>query len=69
MMDWGWSGGIVNPVFKNIRAATGGKVKLTVSGGSPLNKQTQKFLSITHAPLLVGYGLTESTAYIKRLRN
>jgi long-chain acyl-CoA synthetase len=62
MMDWGWSGGLVDPIFKTIRAATGGNVKLTVSGGSPLNKETQKFLSITHAPLLVGYGLTESTA-------
>ena len=52
----------MNPMFKNIRAATGGHVKLSVSGGSPLNGHTQKFLSITHAPLLVGYGLTESTA-------
>lgn len=62
-MDWGLSGGFLNPIFKQIRAATGGSVKLTLSGGSALDKATQKFLSVTHAPLLTGYGLTETTAY------
>jgi long-chain acyl-CoA synthetase len=63
-MDWGMSGGVFNVIFKNVRAATGGNVKLTVSGGAPLAKETQKFLSVTHAPLLVGYGLTETSAYV-----
>lgn len=63
-MDWGMSSTIFDPAFKKIRSATGGNVKLTISGGSPLAKDTQKFLSVTHAPLLVGYGLTESSAYI-----
>jgi long-chain acyl-CoA synthetase len=62
LMDWGMSGNILNPIFKQVRAATGGNVRLTVCGGAPLAKDTQKFLSITHAPLLVGYGLTETTA-------
>ena len=57
------SGNMFDPVFKQIRAATGGNVKLTVCGGAPLAKDTQKFLSVTHAPLLVGYGLTETAAY------
>jgi long-chain acyl-CoA synthetase len=64
LMDWGMSGGMFNVIFKNVRAATGGNVKLTVSGGAPLAKETQKFLSVTHAPLLVGYGLTETSAYV-----
>jgi long-chain acyl-CoA synthetase len=63
MMDWGMSGSLLNPLFKKIRAATGGDVRLTISGGAPLAKETQRFLSVTHAPLLVGYGLTETTAY------
>jgi len=56
------SGGLFNLVFKQIRAATGGNVKLTVCGGAHLAKDTQRFLSVTHAPLLVGYGLTETAA-------
>lgn len=63
-MDLGISGKLFNPIFKQIRAATGGHVKLAVCGGAPLAKDTQKFLSVTHAPLLVGYGLTETSAYI-----
>ena len=63
-MDWKMSGTMFDPIFKQVRAATGGSVKLTISGGAPLAKDTQKFLSITHAPLLVGYGLTETTAYV-----
>lgn len=62
LMDWGMSGGVFNPIFKQVRAATGGNVKLTLCGGAPLAKDTQKFLSIAHAPLLVGYGLTETSA-------
>ena len=63
-MDWGMSATLLNPIFKSIQAATGGHVKLTLSGGAPLDKATQKFLSVTHAPLLAGYGLTETTAYL-----
>jgi long-chain acyl-CoA synthetase len=63
LMDLGISGKVFNPIFKQIRAATGGDVKLTLCGGAPLAKDTQKFLSVTHAPLLVGYGLTETSAY------
>ena len=62
MMDWGMSGKVFDPIFKNVRAATGGSVRLTVCGGAPLARDTQKFLTITHAPLLVGYGLTETSA-------
>jgi long-chain acyl-CoA synthetase len=63
------SGAVLDPIFKQVRAATGGNVKLTVCGGAPLAKDTQKFLSIVHAPLLVGYGLTETSAYFPRRRN
>jgi long-chain acyl-CoA synthetase len=62
LMDWGMSGGVLNPIFEQIRAVTGGNVKLTICGGAPLAKDTQRFLSVTHAPLLVGYGLTETAA-------
>jgi long-chain acyl-CoA synthetase len=69
LLSWKWTWPaktltpVFNPIFKEIRAATGGDVRATVSGGAPLAKETQKFLTVTHAPLLVGYGLTETTAY------
>lgn len=63
LAEWQWGiHNAFNPVFRKIRQGTGGNVRLTVCGGAPLAKDTQKFLSITHAPLLVGYGLTETTA-------
>ena len=63
-VEWGWEfHTVLNPMFKKIRQGTGGNVRLTVCGGAPLARDTQKFLSVTHAPLLVGYGLTETTAY------
>lgn len=66
LMEWGWKTGWLNFVFKKVRAATGGDVRFCISGGAPLAVETQKFLTITHAPLLTGYGLTESSAYVPR---
>ncbi|GME73215.1 unnamed protein product [Ambrosiozyma monospora] len=50
-------------VFKKIKAATGGHLRYMLNGGSPLSIETQKFISeAIGAPLLIGYGLTETTA-------
>lgn len=49
-------------VFKKIKQATGGRLKLTLNGGAPLAKETQHFLSMALCPCLSGYGLTETTA-------
>ncbi|KAG6331447.1 hypothetical protein ID866_7643 [Astraeus odoratus] len=49
-------------VFKNIRAATGGRLRLALSGGAALSRETQEFLSIALVTVLQGYGMTESTA-------
>lgn len=49
-------------VFSNIKKNLGGRVRALFSGGAPLNKRTQEYLSIVFAcPLLQGYGLTETT--------
>lgn len=47
-------------VFNQVRAATGGKLRFCVSGGGPLAKDTQRFISMVIAPLISGYGLTET---------
>ncbi|KAL2754540.1 hypothetical protein ACRALDRAFT_1056647 [Sodiomyces alcalophilus JCM 7366] len=49
-------------VFKKLKDATGGRLKLCMSGGGPLAKETQHFISMAIAPMIIGYGLTETTA-------
>jgi long-chain acyl-CoA synthetase len=49
-------------VFKKIKEATGGCLKLCMSGGGPISKDTQHFISMAICPMIHGYGLTETTA-------
>lgn len=49
-------------VFKKVREATGGRLKITMYGGGPIAKQTADWFSMVIAPLIAGYGLTETTA-------
>lgn len=49
-------------VFKKIKEATGGRLKLCMNGGGPIAKDTQRFISMAICPMISGYGLTESTA-------
>lgn len=49
-------------VFAKVRAATGGRLRLTMNGGSPIAKGTQEFVSLAIAPMINGYGSTETTA-------
>lgn len=48
--------------FNKTKAALGGRVRLMISGSAPLLPEVHKFLKVTMAaPLLEGYGQTEST--------
>ncbi|KAI9046088.1 fatty acid activator Faa4 [Aspergillus affinis] len=47
-------------VFSKVRDATGGRLRICMSGGGPLAKNTQKFISTAICPLISGYGLTET---------
>ncbi|KAK8051579.1 hypothetical protein PG993_002964 [Apiospora rasikravindrae] len=49
-------------VFKKIKEATGGKLKLCLNGGGPVSRDTQHFISMAIAPMIIGYGLTETNA-------
>lgn len=49
-------------VFKKIKDATGGRLRICMNGGGPVSKETQRFISMTIAPMISGYGLTETTA-------
>lgn len=53
---------IASLIFKKIRAATGGNLRIALNGGSPLSETTQRFLTNLICPMLIGYGLTETVA-------
>ena len=47
-------------VFKVARAALGGRVRATLSGGGPLSTSTHEFINVLFCLLVVGWGLTET---------
>jgi long-chain acyl-CoA synthetase len=49
-------------VFKKIKEATGGRLRVCMNGGGPIAKDTQRFISFAIGPMISGYGLTETTA-------
>lgn len=53
---------IFDVVFKKVKAATGGQLRVILNGGSPVSRDTQVFISTLIAPMLIGYGLTETCA-------
>lgn len=51
-----------NLIFKKIKDATGGELKIVLSGGAAISLDTQRFIQTLICPLVIGYGLTESNA-------
>lgn len=49
-------------VFKKVKEATGGCLRLIMNGGSPISTDAQTFLTNILCPMLIGYGLTETVA-------
>ncbi|KAJ7697743.1 long-chain-fatty-acid-CoA-ligase [Mycena olivaceomarginata] len=47
-------------VLSAVRAATGGRLRIAMSGGAAISRETQEFLSVALVMLLQGYGMTES---------
>lgn len=48
-------------VYKKVRSAVGGEVKYLCSGGGSLAMHLENFYEIVGVPILVGYGLTETS--------
>lgn len=57
------SGFLDTMVFNQIKEQVGGRLRFGLSGGAPISPETQKFLSVTLAPILNGFGMTESGMY------
>ncbi|KAK7425846.1 long-chain fatty acid-CoA ligase [Neonectria magnoliae] len=51
-----------NIVFSKVRELTGGRLRFTMNGASGISDGTKHFLSLVLAPMLAGYGLTETCA-------
>ena len=51
-----------NAIFSKVKDATGGRLRICLSGGGPVAKDTQRFISMVIAPMIIGYGLTETAA-------
>ena len=49
-------------IFKKVKEATGGRLRICMSGGGPIARETQRFISMAITPMINGYGLTETTA-------
>lgn len=51
-------------VFWEARNLLGGRLRFMLSGGGPIAENTQEFMSLVVAPLVNGFGLTETMAYV-----
>ena len=49
-------------IFKKLKEATGGRLRVMMNGGGPISRDTQTFLSMAICPMINGYGLTETSA-------
>ena len=49
-------------VFKKLKEATGGRLRICMNGGGPISKETLRFISFAITPMIQGYGLTETSA-------
>lgn len=60
ILPWPLTEVIDKVLFRRVKSATGGRLRLAVCGGGALSRETQLFMSTVLAPIIQGYGLTET---------
>ena len=61
----GWQKALANlVVWKKVRAAFGGRLRITISGGASLNPHIAKFFRNVGLTIVEGYGLTETSPIV-----
>ncbi|KAJ3367264.1 long-chain fatty acid-CoA ligase [Allomyces arbusculus] len=58
----GWLADVL--VFNKVKAQTGGRLAVAMSGGAPISEDTQLFLTTVICPIVQGYGMTEGSGVI-----
>lgn len=48
-------------VFNKVKQQFGGRLRLTFCGGAPIFRETHEFLSTALCPMMLGYGMTETS--------
>ncbi|KAK9322804.1 eukaryotic long-chain fatty acid CoA synthetase (LC-FACS) [Lipomyces orientalis] len=56
------AGVLDSAIFKKVKEATGGRLRVVMCGGAAISKDTQQFISTVICPMIIGYGLTETAA-------
>ncbi|KAI8318435.1 acetyl-CoA synthetase-like protein [Martensiomyces pterosporus] len=51
-------------VFRKTREGTGGKLKIVITGGAPINEHVQKLIAAAVCPMIQGYGMTEMSGLV-----
>lgn len=51
---------LADSVLAGVRAATGGRLRIALSGGAAISRETQEFLTTALVTVLQGYGMTET---------
>ncbi|VVT56392.1 uncharacterized protein SAPINGB_P005035 [Magnusiomyces paraingens] len=57
-----------NLIFKKIKDATGGNLRIVLNGGAAVSRLTQEFITTLICPMVIGYGLTETNAMCTIMR-
>ncbi|KAJ2802107.1 long-chain fatty acid-CoA ligase, partial [Coemansia guatemalensis] len=65
LVRWGLPTGLLDAVvFRRARAATGGRLKIAITGGAAISGSVQRLIAAAVCQMIQGYGLTEASGLV-----